>query len=252
MDIGNRIKARRQELGISVDELADELGKNRATIYRYEKGDIENLPTTILKPLAEALHTTPEYLIGWDDDPNDYDSDDYGDIDARAFNGNVKDKLTFDALCDKEHRKELKSSEECPALFPIESGVIIPVLGRVCAGNGSEAIEERIDNIEISFQMAQKGSHFGLVVKGDSMTPLLSDGDVVIVNRDVEAESGDLVVALVNGSDAMCKRLHRYAEGGFALIPENPVYEAKRYTVEDAGSIPVKILGKVVESRRKY
>lgn len=134
---------------------------------------------------------------------------------------------------------------------PIESGYIIPVLGRVCAGNGSEAIEEQIDTIEISQNMAKKGNHFGLVIKGDSMTPLLSDGDIVIINRDADTESGDLVVALVNGCDAMCKRLQRYSEG-FALIPENPLYEPKRYTCDDINEIPVKIIGKVVESRRKY
>lgn len=136
-------------------------------------------------------------------------------------------------------------------ILPVESGVIIPVLGRVCAGNGSEAIEEQIDSIEISPKMASKGTHFGLVIKGDSMTPLLSDGDIVIVNRDADTESGDLVVALVNGSDAMCKRLQRYSEG-FALIPENPTYEPIRYTNEDISEIPVRIIGKVVESRRKY
>lgn len=67
MTVGSRIKTRRQELNMSVDELAKRLDKNRATIYRYEKGDIENLPIDILDPLAKALDTTPQYLMGWDD-----------------------------------------------------------------------------------------------------------------------------------------------------------------------------------------
>lgn len=67
MTIGSRIKARRKELGISVDDIAATLGKNRATIYRYESNEIENLPTTILEPLAKILQTTPAYLMGWDD-----------------------------------------------------------------------------------------------------------------------------------------------------------------------------------------
>ena len=70
MNVGKRIKERRLELGISVDELANRLGKNRTTIYRYEKGDIENLPIDILGPLAKALNTTPAYLMGWDNRPN--------------------------------------------------------------------------------------------------------------------------------------------------------------------------------------
>lgn len=65
MTIGQRIKERRKELGMSVDELAELIGKNRATIYRYENNNIENLPSPVLKDLADALKTTPEYLIDW-------------------------------------------------------------------------------------------------------------------------------------------------------------------------------------------
>lgn len=73
MDIGNRIKQRRIDLDISAEDLSDMIGKSRATIYRYENGDIKNMPTTVLEPLAEALRTTPEYLMGWTDDPHDWE-----------------------------------------------------------------------------------------------------------------------------------------------------------------------------------
>ena len=66
MTIGKRIKDRRKQLGMSADELAKRLGKDRSTIYRYEKGDIENLPLDILEPIAAALGTTPQYLMGWE------------------------------------------------------------------------------------------------------------------------------------------------------------------------------------------
>ena len=59
MTIGERIKQRRKELGLSVGEIAERLGKNRATIYRYESGGIEDLPTQVLESLAKALDTTP-------------------------------------------------------------------------------------------------------------------------------------------------------------------------------------------------
>lgn len=65
MTIGERIKRRRKELHMSADELGKRLGKDRSTIYRYEKGDIENLPLDILEPIAEALQTTPQSLMGW-------------------------------------------------------------------------------------------------------------------------------------------------------------------------------------------
>lgn len=65
MSIGKRIKLLRTKRGISIDELAARLGKNRTTVYRYENGDIENLPLSILNPLANALDTTPAHLMGW-------------------------------------------------------------------------------------------------------------------------------------------------------------------------------------------
>lgn len=67
MSIGSRIKQRRIELGLDADELARKIGKSRATVYRYENGDIENMPTPVLEPIAKALETTPAYLMGWEE-----------------------------------------------------------------------------------------------------------------------------------------------------------------------------------------
>ena len=66
MNVGNRIKKRRTELGLSVEDVAKLLNKNRATIYRYESNDIENLPLSILEPLSIILQTTPAFLMGWE------------------------------------------------------------------------------------------------------------------------------------------------------------------------------------------
>lgn len=66
MNIGQRIKQRRKALKMSADELGERLGKDRSTIYRYEKGDIENLPLDILEPIADILQTTPQHLMGWE------------------------------------------------------------------------------------------------------------------------------------------------------------------------------------------
>lgn len=66
--IGKRIKDRRIELGLSADELAEKLGKNRATIYRYEGDEIENLPLSVIVPLATALQVSPAYLMGWSEE----------------------------------------------------------------------------------------------------------------------------------------------------------------------------------------
>ncbi len=74
MTKGERIKARREALGLSVGELAERLNKNRATIYRYESGEIEDMPITVLEPLAKALNTTPAYIMGWEEEPLDFES----------------------------------------------------------------------------------------------------------------------------------------------------------------------------------
>ena len=68
MRIGERIRQRGEELGLSVDDLAKKLGKHRATVYRYENGNIENMPADVLIPIAQALLTTPAELMGWEDE----------------------------------------------------------------------------------------------------------------------------------------------------------------------------------------
>lgn len=74
MTTGERISQRRKELGISADDLADAIGVSRSTIFRYENGYIEKVPMSNLAPIAQALHTTVEYLMGWDgtDDEADW------------------------------------------------------------------------------------------------------------------------------------------------------------------------------------
>jgi transcriptional regulator with XRE-family HTH domain len=65
MTIGERIRKRRLEIGLTAEAVADALNKNRATIYRYESNEIEKLPIIVLEPLAKILKTTPAYLMGW-------------------------------------------------------------------------------------------------------------------------------------------------------------------------------------------
>jgi transcriptional regulator with XRE-family HTH domain len=69
MTIGDRIKRLRKELGLSADELGKIIGKDRSTIYRYERGDIEYATVDVIPRLAKALQTTPQYLLGWDEKP---------------------------------------------------------------------------------------------------------------------------------------------------------------------------------------
>lgn len=130
-------------------------------------------------------------------------------------------------------------------------GVIINVLGRVAAGIPIEAIEDIIDTEEISEEMAKTGEFFGLQIHGDSMEPRMCEGDVVIVRKQEDAESGDIVIAMINGDDATCKRLRKYRDG-IELISNNPSYEPMFFSNEEILSKPVKIIGKVVELRGKF
>ncbi len=121
----------------------------------------------------------------------------------------------------------------------------------MAAGYGKEAVEEIIGSIEVSPALKRRGELFALLIKGDSMVPELRDGDTVVVQKTDEADTGDLVIALVNGSDATCKRLQRYAEG-LALIPTNPAYEPMRFSQSEIDTMPVRILGKVIQLIRNF
>lgn len=127
----------------------------------------------------------------------------------------------------------------------------IPVLGAVAAGVPIEAIEDMEDYEEISQEMAASGDYFALRVKGDSMEPKISNGDVVIVRRQSDCETGDMAVVLVNGDEATVKRIKKRPEG-LMLIPNNPAYEPMFYSAEEVQKLPVQILGKVVELRAKF
>ena len=72
MTAGERLKRLRKERGLSADELGAMIGKDRSTIYRYERGDIENATIDVIPRLAKALQTTPQYVLGWDTKPAFY------------------------------------------------------------------------------------------------------------------------------------------------------------------------------------
>lgn len=131
-----------------------------------------------------------------------------------------------------------------------DKGVWIPVLGRVQAGIPVEAVEEVLDYEEIPHALAATGEYFALSVRGDSMEPRICAGDVVIVRKQADCDSGDLVVVLVNGSEATIKRIKKVPDG-IVLVPNNPAYEAMFYSKADIAGLPVSILGKVVELRGK-
>lgn len=132
-----------------------------------------------------------------------------------------------------------------------QKGIKIPVLGTVPAGIPMSAIEDIIDYEEIPKSWENQGEFFGLKIKGDSMYPTLENGDVVIVKKQSTADNGDTVIVMVNGDDATCKRYER-SDNGIMLIPNNNAYNPVFYTNEEIEALPLTIIGKVVELRRKF
>lgn len=130
-------------------------------------------------------------------------------------------------------------------------GVRIPVLGRVVAGIPIDAIEEILDWEEIPREMAATGDFFALQVKGASMEPTLRDGDVVIVKKQPTVDSGDIAIVLVNGNDATIKEI-KESPAGITLIGHNvAVFTPHFYSNKEIEELPVRVIGKAVEVRRK-
>lgn len=130
-------------------------------------------------------------------------------------------------------------------------GLRIPVLGDVAAGIPIEAVQDIVDYEEIDAAMASSGEYFGLRIKGSSMEPRMREGDVVIVRKQDYADTGDTAVVLVNGDSATVKKIKKRPDG-LSLIPTNPAYDPMYYTAAEVESLPVRILGRVVELRAKY
>lgn len=126
----------------------------------------------------------------------------------------------------------------------------IPVLGKIPAGIPIELIEDVIDYEDISEEML-KGDreYFGLKVSGDSMNPKYLDGDVLIVQKASDCESGQDCIVMVNGDDGTFKRVIKNKDG-IILQPLNPNYEIKFYSNAEIEKLPIKILGVVKEIRR--
>jgi len=127
------------------------------------------------------------------------------------------------------------------------SGAGIPILGQIAAGVPIEAIQNEIGRVSPPEDLLGAGDHFALEVKGDSMIGAgILDGDVVMIKRTDTAESGDIVVALVDNEEATLKRLRKRGNS-IALEAANPAYETRIF-----GPDRVRIQGKLVAMVRRY
>ena len=129
----------------------------------------------------------------------------------------------------------------------------IPVVGRVAAGQPILAQEEIIDYEYIDERLHKGGDqYFGLVVKGASMEPTIHDGDTIIVRVQESVESGQIAVVLVDGEDATVKEV-KETDTGLTLIGHNvAVYAPHFYSREEVEKLPVRIIGREIQSISKF
>ena len=125
----------------------------------------------------------------------------------------------------------------------------IPVLGKVKAGYDYLA-QENIIGYESIDNVSDPENYYALQVTGNSMEPLFSDGDIAIVHRQDDFDSGNTCIVLVNGDEATVKKVIK-TDDGIDLIAMNPYYPVRHFSKNEMNEIPVKIIGKVVEARKR-
>nr|DAM85171.1 MAG TPA: Repressor protein CI [Caudoviricetes sp.] len=220
MRLGEIIKKYREENNLSMDDFVKVSGLSKGYISMLEKN--KNPKTG--NPITPSIKT-------------------YNAV-AKGMNIDIESLMKL----AKGENVSLEKEENSPQQ---SVGIRIPVLGRVAAGIPLEAIQNIDDWEEISPQMAKSGEFFALRINGESMHPEIKNGDTVIVKKQSDIDSGDIAIVLINGNDATCKQIQKQ-QTGITLIGYNVgVYSPTFYTNEEIEDLPIVILGKVVEVRRK-
>lgn len=218
MHIGDLIHEYRRKNNLTMEEFAKLIGRTKAYVSMLEKNKNSRSGKEIA-PSAETLKSV-----------------------ADVFGITIDELLK---MLDGDQLIKLNNSTP-----PRLKGIRIPVLGRVVAGIPLEAIEDIEGYEEITPAMAAKGEYFALRVRGKSMEPFMLEDDIVIVRKQETADSGDIVIVLVNGDEATVKEI-KIHEDGLMLIGKNvAVYSPHFYNQKQIEDLPVKIIGKVVEIRR--
>ena len=246
----NRLQTIRKAFGYTQEHVASYVNIGQSTYSCWESGKVK-VSTNDLVKLAKLYNVSADLLAGipyrlrrsfndwYDDEKEDYE------------NANNFEKILLEYRFGRPIflTSAIESEEDC---IPYESnnGVAIPVLGRVAAGIPISAITDIEDFEEIPKAMAARGDYFALRIRGTSMEPRIADGDIVIVRKQEEAETGDIVIVNVGFEDATCKKIKITPEG-VTLLPFNQQFEPLVFSCAEVRELPLRILGKVVELRRK-
>ena len=210
-DFVNRLKAAMDRAGLKPVDLHNRTGISKSTISEYLSGNYEPKQKNIYK-LATALGILPSELMGIEPPPP---------------------SLPITKL----------SSEYCYR---------IPLLGRVAAGEPIYA-DERIEGYEfIEERYKDDGfDYFALRIQGRSMEPTIMDGDTVIVRQQSTVDNGQIAIVLIDGEDATAKEVKEGPEGITLIGHNTSVYTPHHYTPREVMELPVQVIGKVIEIRRR-
>lgn len=193
LEIYKRIRARREELGISQEELAKRMGyKSRSSINKIEKGE-NDIPQSKIVAFAQALRTTPEALMGWEQSP-------------APASGDLPD---------------------LPNIFPVQTKKV-PLLGTIAAGVPIYA-DENFDGYRECTEDVD--ADFCLKIQGDSMIGArINDGDIVFIRKQEDVDNGEIAAVLIE-DEATLKRVYKEKDS-LILQAENPRYAPIVYTAE--------------------
>ncbi len=224
MTVGERIKEKRLELKISQESLGQALGTTKQAIYKYENNIVTNIPLDKIEIIAQVLGTTPAYLMGWVEDPNE--------------SGQTRFEHSLGVFS--------LASSILAEIRPITKKRL-PMLGNVACGEPIFANEEHESYIEAN---ADLDADFCLTAKGDSMiNARIFDGDILFVKAQDTVDDGEIAVVLID-NEATVKRVYYDKENNvITLVPENPTHKPLRYTGEQLNQI--RILGKVLAGQYK-
>lgn len=235
MSLGRNIRYLRKKRGWSQEHLANLLGyKNYTSIQKWESGASEPRFATV-----QALSK----LFDVDIDTLTHVDIEYEGI-TTMIDSSLKDEIKkMQESLNKALGIEPNSQEYAPTR--------IPVFSYVSAGSGCFAESNIEEYVDISDDLARSGEYFGVRVKGDSMSPDIQDQDIVIVRKQDYADDGKTVIVVVNGDEGFCKRFVLY-DKSIGLVSNNPAYKPMIFSKEEVESLPVRIMGIVVELRRSF
>jgi len=217
MEIYEKIKELCNDKGLSIRELEAKSGLGNATIDKWKEKSKPSMKT--LQKIADALDVSVDYLMG-----------------------NSEFKNRNDMI---NHWMQTTDQGELA-----RTSTMIPVLTIVRAGIPNHELDP--DDV-IDYVPYPEGSHgtlFACQITGNSMSPRIQNGDVVIFKKQSDAETGDIVIAKVDGEDACCKRLIKNKDT-ITLQSLNPDYAPMTFNRDEIDQKPVTIIGKVVELRGK-